>query len=320
VPEFPGGLDALGSFLGKNIRYPKSARDKGIQGKVIATFVVEKNGSLSDVRIARGVSKDIDDESLRVLRLSPNWKPGIQDKRKVRVQYSIPISFTLADNIGKSTPNKTDAVFTSVEQVPEFPGGLNEFGHFLAVNIKYPKTDREKGIQGKVIVTFVVEEDGSLSGLKVTRGVSKGLDDESVRVLKLSPNWKPGIQNGRKVRVQYSVPINFSLATDDKKSEKPTENKMGAVQEGTATNNLYASTGVRDSSSSVERVVIKGGLTQQPLYIVDGKEVSGSHFKQMDASTIESINVLKDKTATTIYGYKGVNGVIIVTSKNPKAN
>ncbi|MEZ2338506.1 TonB family protein [Mucilaginibacter sp. RCC_168] len=228
VPEFPGGLDAFGQFLGKTIKYPKADRENGTQGRVIVTFVVEKNGSLSGLKVLRGVSRTIDAEAVRVLKLSPKWKPGIENHKKVRVQYTVPISFTLNDVAAKPANEDTNTVFTSVEQVPEFPGGLEAFGKFLGENVKYPKADREKGIKGRVIVTFIVEPDGALSNIKITRGLSETIDAEAERVLEISPKWKPGLQNGKAVRVQYSVPISFTLANDDK-SGKPGPDKVGVI-------------------------------------------------------------------------------------------
>ena len=148
----------------------------------------------------------------------------MRDNEKVRTQYTVPINFSLAKDDDKSPITKSGVVFASVEQVPEFPGGPNGLGSYLMKTIRYPKEEREKGIQGRVIATFVVEPDGSLSDIKILRGVSKGLDDESLRVLSLSPKWKPGYQNQRPVRVQYSIPISFTLADVDKKG-KPEPNQ-----------------------------------------------------------------------------------------------
>ena len=103
-------------------------------------------------------------------------------------------------------------IFTSVEQIPTFPGGFDAFYKYLAQNIHYPAGAAKDRIQGKVFVIFVVEKDGSLTDMKIIRGVSPDIDAEAIRVLKSSPKWKPGIQNGRPVRVQFSVPINFSLS------------------------------------------------------------------------------------------------------------
>jgi protein TonB len=114
----------------------------------------------------------------------------------------------------KVTEEENNRIFTSVEQVPEFPGGLDAFGRYLGKNIRYPAIARENGTQGRVIVSFVCERDGSLTDVKVSRGIGDGCDEEAVRVIKASPHWKPGIQNGRPVRVAYSVPISFTLGTD----------------------------------------------------------------------------------------------------------
>lgn len=102
--------------------------------------------------------------------------------------------------------------FASVEVLPEFPGGEKAFGSFLSKNINYPPMARENNISGRVFISFVVEKDGQLTDIKVLRGLGYGTDEEAVRVLKKSPKWKPGIQNGRAVRVQYTIPISFQLA------------------------------------------------------------------------------------------------------------
>ncbi|BAU54142.1 energy transducer TonB [Mucilaginibacter gotjawali] len=96
MPEFPGGAGNFGLFLSRNIRYPISARDGNSQGKVIVGFVIEVDGSLSDLRIIQGAGTDLNEEALRVMKLSPKWLPGMQSGRPVRVAYSVPINFTLS--------------------------------------------------------------------------------------------------------------------------------------------------------------------------------------------------------------------------------
>jgi TonB family protein len=112
--------------------------------------------------------------------------------------------------VSDTTPAK-NIIFTQVEIEPEFPGGLSAFGHFLASNIHYPLVDKNNKVTGKVIVRFVVERDGSITDIKAIHGPSETLNNEAVRVMKLSPNWKPGYQNNKQVRVAYTVPINFAL-------------------------------------------------------------------------------------------------------------
>jgi len=102
-------------------------------------------------------------------------------------------------------------IFEVVEQMPSFPGGDAALMQFLSKNIKYPVVAEENGIQGRVIATFVVERDGSITDVKVVKSVDPSLDKEAVRVLKSMPKWIPGKQNGSNVRVKYTVPVTFRL-------------------------------------------------------------------------------------------------------------
>ncbi|PJJ80299.1 M56 family metallopeptidase [Mucilaginibacter auburnensis] len=211
APAFPGGLPALGKYLSENVKYPAQSREDGVQGKVFVTFVVEADGSLSDIRAVRGPSADLNAEGVRLISNSPKWDPGVQNGTKVRTQYTVPINFVLSDE--DALPN--DKVFTSVEKSPEFPGGMAAFGRYLTKNLKFPAEMRSRGLQGKVFVTFIVGADGQLSEIKALRGPSDEFKEEAIRVIANSPRWTPGFQNGRSVRVQYTIPIDFRIAFDD---------------------------------------------------------------------------------------------------------
>ena len=102
-------------------------------------------------------------------------------------------------------------IFQVVEEMPEFPGGMAECMKFLSKNIKYPPISAENGIQGRVIVQFVVNQDGSIVDPVVVRGVDSHLDKEALRVIQMMPKWKPGKQRGKAVRVKYTVPVMFRL-------------------------------------------------------------------------------------------------------------
>ena len=121
-----------------------------------------------------------------------------------------------------------EPVFTVVEDMPEYPGGNKALYAFMGQNIKYPQDAKDKGIQGTVYVSFVVEKDGSVSHVKILRGVSKSLDSEAMRVVKTMPNWKPGKQRGKAVRVQYNLPIKFTLDKDDDKKKEEDKKKIEA--------------------------------------------------------------------------------------------
>jgi TonB family protein len=107
--------------------------------------------------------------------------------------------------------NKQGKVYTAVDKVPSFPGGTDKFYKFLQTNIKYPAEMRAKKIQGKVFISFIVEEDGSLSNIKILKEPGYGSGKEAARVLSLSPKWEPGMQKNKRVRVAYTMPISFSL-------------------------------------------------------------------------------------------------------------
>ena len=108
-------------------------------------------------------------------------------------------------------PEVENKVFDVVEQMPSFPGGNSALMEYLQQNVKYPVVAQENGVQGRVVVSFVVEKDGSIADVKVVRSVDPSLDKEAARVVKSMPRWIPGKQNGSAVRVKYNVPVSFRL-------------------------------------------------------------------------------------------------------------
>ena len=117
---------------------------------------------------------------------------------------------------GEDTPQSksaepTDKVYEVVEQMPTFKGGDAALMKYLSENIKYPEAAEKAGEQGRVVVNFIVENDGAVSNVKVVRSVTPTLDAEAVRVIKAMPKWVPGKQDGKLVRVKYNVPVSFRL-------------------------------------------------------------------------------------------------------------
>ena len=135
--------------------------------------------------------------------------------------------------IASSTKTEEDSVFNIVEKMPEFPGGTEAMMKFVAQNVKYPEEAKEKGISGRVFVSFVVEKDGSVSNVEVLRSIGGGCDEEAVRVVKSMPKWTPGMQKGKPVRVNYNMPFFFKLDDGEKKAN--TNSLVGTIWEGTGT-------------------------------------------------------------------------------------
>jgi protein TonB len=112
-----------------------------------------------------------------------------------------------------------EPVFTVVEVMPKFPGGNKALYTYLGNNIKYPDVAKKEGIEGTVYVTYVIEKDGSVTHVKLLRGVHESLDKEALRVVQEMPKWEPGKEKGKPVRVQYSLPIKYTLAKDKEKEK-----------------------------------------------------------------------------------------------------
>ena len=117
----------------------------------------------------------------------------------------------IAPEVGEVENSDMVDVYMIVEQMPEFPGGEAELIHYISKNIHYPQAAKEKGIQGRVFIGFVIEKDGSVSNVRNLRSVDSELDAEAMRVVESMPKWKPGMHNGEFVRVSYQIPILFKL-------------------------------------------------------------------------------------------------------------
>ena len=136
-------------------------------------------------------------------------KEGVKDRTVEAVRSEIAVAAPPPPPAPK--PEVATKVFDDVEEMPSFPGGNGALMSYLNSNVKYPVVAQENGVQGKVIISFVVERDGSISDVRVARSVDPSLDREAQRVVKSMPRWTPGKQNGQTVRVKYTVPVVFRL-------------------------------------------------------------------------------------------------------------
>ncbi len=232
-------------------------------------------------------------------------KPNKTKLNEIKAQPKLEL--IKVDSVVKPVPNKTNyalneivvigyssndttknrEIFTNVEVLPSFPGGLQAFGKFLAQNLKYPEVAKKANIQGRVFCQFIVEKDGSLSNIRVVSGIGGGCDEEAVRVLAISPKWKPGLQNDKVVRVSYTIPIFFQINSES------------------TNNNLAPPSPPIDFSSKT-----------RPLIIIDGIECKDEEtFKTIRPNSIDHVDVLKDEAAIAKYGPRGKNGVIVFTTK-----
>jgi TonB family protein len=224
-------------------------------------------------------------------------------------KYPMPLRKESVTESDDSNPNK---VYDVVDEMPKFPGGTGALFEYLARNVRYPAEAEKAGIQGRVIVSFVVEKDGRVSNAKTIKAIHPALDAEALRLINGMPKWTPGKKNGEAARVQYVTPVTFRLQGKD--AEFSGSLKYDGDAKGDNQVNEVVVVGYGDQKPTAEGVFVRG-TDKDPYIIVDGKPIDGAKLKDIDPKTIDHMEVLKDKAAIEKYGDKAKDGVILITTK-----
>lgn len=242
-------FNTLWKHLQRNLRYPSSARENNIMGYAIVSFKVQ-SGKISNVKITKGLQNDIDLEVLRSFDLFKESVEAKDDEYSLAVAFQLSgmesklvplpdfgktvktnliktmyvVGYAQEKNTDKDviksppapptppTPPTPAVDFGDVDVLPQFPGGMKGWGEYLQSALKYPDEAKKNKITGRVILSFIVLKNGSITDIKVLRGIGGGADEEAIRVVKESPKWEPGIIKGEPVNVAYTMPIFFQLA------------------------------------------------------------------------------------------------------------
>lgn len=239
-----------------------------------------------------------------------------------------------SQNTTASSDTTGKEVFTVVEQQPEFPGGMPALQQYLRMNIRYPAVAMKARTQGRVFVEFMVSPSGAINNIQIQKGIGNGCDEEAVRIVAQMPRWEPGKQNGQAVAVSYILPIEFRFEGADEKSgfnkeifdnppfRNPTDDPNTVIP--AVNHTLETKTGIGNGISPGSRFTVRDrGMSfgENPLFILDGVKMDPEYqLNTLNPNDIESIEVLKNSHATSIYGDKGANGVILITTKNGKKN
>ena len=205
-PTFEGNSYlAFNDWVISRTDYPEEAVREGISGWARVSYTVGTDGNVTDIKPTAGTNSVLGSALAAVIRTSPRWTPPRNPEMNEPFTAEVVARFTLPDKV------KVAETFIVVEEMPKFPGGDQALFKHLYDNLKYPPGAKAEGVQGKVILRFVITAEGKVADVTIVRGVHPLLDEEAVRVMNSVPDWIPGKQGGRTVDVYYSVPINFAL-------------------------------------------------------------------------------------------------------------
>ncbi len=311
------------NFLGNNIKYPKDAIEKQIQGNVRINFKVE-TGKINNVKVIGDLGHDAEQEVKQSVLSFAKDLPAEDGNYSFVTAFKLDQLTSKEEAIANEAPNgynelpkivvlgyttnpkKEESIeentvynHVSLTNPPAYPGGIQKLYEFLSRNIKYPISASENNIQGTVYISFTVEKDGTLNDVKIDgRKLGYGIEDEAIRIVKLSKRWNPGMYNNKPVRVKYNIPIKFSIPPDVARI-KATGIKVKPTL----------------AATTLTLKGIKSGTQAKPLYIIDGKKEESVVFNNLKPESIESISILKDASATALYGKAAENGAILITTK-----
>lgn len=237
MPLFQGGnLNTFRQWVQSQVKYPAKELAAGIGGRVVLSFVVNTDGSVSDVQMLQSPDKVFSDEARRVVESSSGmWTAGEQRGKKVRVKYTLPVDFR-AVGTKAETPQEvaaaTDKPFRVVEKMPKFEGrDINAFRQWVQTQVRYPAEALKNNVSGRVVVDFQVGSDGRVTPGKVLMTPDRLLSEEVLRVIAKSPNWTPGEQGGKAVTVVFTIPINFGISTSKGMQIDKSDAPKGSVDE-----------------------------------------------------------------------------------------
>ncbi|MFD2514871.1 TonB family protein [Pontibacter locisalis] len=225
MPEYQGGTTEMLNFIASNTHYPQEAREAGAEGLVVVTFIVETNGSISDIKVEKCISASLDNEAVRIASLtSGKWKTGKHNNKPVRVRYTLPIKFSLdADN--------NPAI---QHRMPQFKGGQVAMVQAIYKHLSLPAAVQKENISALLDVNFTIDTDGSVSGIavagtKLKKTVGTGADMDYIdastfnvqnksilallseaaaeAVKSTSGMWEPGLRNGKPIAAEVTLPV-----------------------------------------------------------------------------------------------------------------
>lgn len=215
-PAFQGeNAGSFAKWVFTQLKYPEQAVKENLTGKVIVQFTISKTGDVKDIKVLRGAHPALDAEALRVISMSPKWTPGQVKGEPVNVTFVFPVIFNMrneSESVAVFDMEVTPAEFDSPykKEGEKRPSSV-EFTKWIFLTMNYPKEAKMNWIMGRAKVAFDILEDGTVDNVRIVKSAHPLLDEELVRVVKLSPAWKPATRHDKPVRTTYTLPFIFEL-------------------------------------------------------------------------------------------------------------
>ena len=244
MPAFPG-CDAadqactkmkMMEYVRENITFPKAAKNAEVGGLALVSFVVEKNGSFSNVYLIKDPGHGMGAEAMRIVEAmggkKMKWTPGREDGQKIRVEMTLPVSFSMAmpeKAVAKEVASsKEPDVYEIVDEMPRFAGCDSTSGNeaqqctfkklieYIQADMKYPAAAKEENVEGVVMTSFIVDREGKITDAEVIDSLCESCDKEALRLVNAMPTWLPGKNNGTAVKVKMKLPFQFRMSKSGK--------------------------------------------------------------------------------------------------------
>jgi TonB family protein len=221
--KFMGGdAKKFNAWVQQNINYPTDALKKGIYGDVLIQYTITPTGKITDVTLLMGKHPLLDAEAVRVVQSSPDWEPAKKAGLNAEQRNVINVRFKNKMDLSNPQSAETDTevedtidyspAYVFVQLNASFQGGdINTFRKWMQQNLKYPQQAGVQSISGRLTVQFYVDSYGKVGGVKVLRSPDPQYNDETIRVIRSSPRWKPAMQNGINVKQQFVIPVYIDL-------------------------------------------------------------------------------------------------------------
>ena len=205
--QFPGGTEQLIKFLSENIKYPVECEKQGIQGRVVLLILINKDGSVTDIKVAKSVHPLLDAEAVRVASSMPHWQPATKDGQPVRIRYSLPITFSLNNATTEKGKGSEKVGQASRDRDATYPGGLEAIRKYLDKNFVRPLECSD--IEGNMEVAFIVDEEGKVSMVEVTKSLHPKLDKALTKLFMNMPKWQPAMRDGKPRQMRFTMPLHY---------------------------------------------------------------------------------------------------------------